>query len=460
MEKALTAWGAPPLPRDNPAAGRLAFRPLFEIFTRRTKRDRETAQFLAETQRAFYEETIRYLRSLGFRGLITASNWTTANNDILGPLDKFTCLAGDFMDRHGYFGCNLKGNESAWSVRNGQTYADRSALRFAPEKPGAPHDFENPVMDLMFNFKPSMISETTWNRPNRHRGEAPLFYAAYGALQDTDAIVHFALDGIAWQVKPGFFMQPWTLMSPTQVGQFPAAALIYRRGLVKTGPLVASASLSLSDAFALAGSPLSAAQKPDAVRGDSNPSQTKPASLLHFLGRTNLTIGATEATTPAPPLIDNEIISSGELTLDPARGIFTIAAPQAQGASGNLRSAGPIDLPDLIVSSPRDVIHIVVVALDGQPLATSSRILVQAMTEERATGFARQETAPGLFRVTNIGADPWEIRAIEGEVRFKRADAGKLAVTALDGNGRPVKKAGTAALLRLEPGTAYYLIGR
>ena len=80
-----------------------------------------------------------------------------------------------------------------------------------------------------------MISETTWNRPNRYRSEAPLFYAAYGALQDSDAIVHFALDSADWSVKPGFFMQPWTLMSPAMMGQFPAAALIYRKGLVEPG---------------------------------------------------------------------------------------------------------------------------------------------------------------------------------------------------------------------------------
>ena len=47
-------------------------------------------------------------------------------------------------------------------------------------------------MDPSYDNKPSMNSETTWNRPNRYRSEAPLYYAAYGALQDSDAIVHFA----------------------------------------------------------------------------------------------------------------------------------------------------------------------------------------------------------------------------------------------------------------------------
>jgi len=83
------------------------------------------------------------------------------------------------------------------------------------------------------------ISETTFNRPNRYRSEAPLFFAAYGALQGSDAIIHFALDGVRWSVKPGFWMQPWTLASPAMLGQFPGAALLFRRGLIAPGAVLA-----------------------------------------------------------------------------------------------------------------------------------------------------------------------------------------------------------------------------
>ena len=77
-------------------------------------------------------------------------------------------------------------------------------LRFDPEEPGKPKQFSLPAMDTHYNGVPSMISETTWCRPNRYCGEAPLYYAAYGALQHTDAIVHFALDSSHWAEKPGF----------------------------------------------------------------------------------------------------------------------------------------------------------------------------------------------------------------------------------------------------------------
>lgn len=471
LEKALAAWGAPPLARDNPKEGRLAFRPLSEMFGRRSARDRDTAVFLLETQRGFYENTVRFLRGLGYQGLITASNWTTANNAILGPLEKFSYAAGDFLDRHGYFGCNHRGENAAWSIRSGHTYSDRSALRLEAAKPGGPPEFEHPVMDLMINFMPSMISETTWNRPNRHRAEAPLFLAAYGALQDTDGIVHFSLDGIDWRVKPRFHMQPWTLMSPSQIGQFPAAALVYRKNLLKTGDLMADLPLKIEDAGALRGSPFSLPAELDELRRADVPGDASPASgagidpLVHFVGRTNLALGETAArreTKDLRPFIDRAAktiaSSTGELRLDYGRGVLAINAPQAQGASGNLQAAGPVVLRDLTVSSDLDLIHIAAVALDGRPLDSSSKILLQVMTEEKPTGFAALPAGPGILRIEDIGRDPWLIRSPQGVVKFRRPDAARLSVTALDFNGYPAGDAGTAEEIKLRPATAYYLI--
>ncbi|MFO0911104.1 MAG: hypothetical protein U0794_22650, partial [Isosphaeraceae bacterium] len=243
IEAAIRAWGGQPIERDRPAEGRVSFRPLYNVFTEKTPRDKETVLFLAEVQRDFYRDMASYLRSLGFKGVITASNWTTASPEILGPIEKYTYTVTDFLDRHGYFAGKHDGENSAWSIREGQVYADRSALRFEAETPGKPRVFTHPAMDVKYDNKPSMISETTWNRPNRYRSEAPLFYAVYGALQGSDGIVHFALDSTRWTVKPNFFMQPWTLMAPSQMGQFPAAALIYRKGLVAEGDLLASITL-------------------------------------------------------------------------------------------------------------------------------------------------------------------------------------------------------------------------
>jgi hypothetical protein len=202
LEAALAKWNGLKVKRDAPAEDRIGFRSLWNMFNEKTLRDQDTALFLLEVQTRFYSETYAFLRKLGFSGPITASNWATASPEVFGPLEKLSYTCGDFIDRHGYVGCNHKGENSAWSLRNGHTYTERSALRFEAEQPGKPRQFVHPAMDVHYDGKPSMISETTWERPNRYRSEAPLYLAAYGALQHSDAIVHFALDSRSWAVKP------------------------------------------------------------------------------------------------------------------------------------------------------------------------------------------------------------------------------------------------------------------
>jgi hypothetical protein len=468
--KALQAWNGLGAPGDDEKSNRLGFRILYDIFTHRTPRDQDTAQFLMETQRAFYQEQIDFLRKLGFKGLITASNWTTANNDILGPLEKYTYTVGDFIDRHGYWGGLHQGEEASWSIRNGHTYTQRSALRFDPPEPGKPRVISHPVFDPKYNGLPSMISETTFNRPNRYRTEAHAFYAAYGALQASDSIVHFAHDGAEWLVKPNFFMQPWTLMSPTQMGQFPATALIYRQGLIREGDLMADVHIPLDHAIALRGTPLVQSANLDELRkadvsGQAGTTTGKIDPMIHLIGRTSITIAPQVGQTQVKdltPFLDTSAqtvkSSTGELHLDYGKGLLLLTADKAQGAVGNLREGGKLDLPALTIESSLDLACILLVPLDGQPVANSKKLLLQVMTEEKATGFTTEDAGSGKLRITSIGTDPWLFRNAEGTVAFKRANADTLRIQPLDFNGYPAGEALKGPVLQLQPGTAYYLI--
>lgn len=484
LDKALAAWKGQKVARDVPAEGRVGFRPLWNIAHERTPRDQDTARFLVELQRRFYDESSQFLRGLGFKGLITASNWATASPEVFGPLEKFTYTSGDFIDRHGYFGCRNEGQFSEWSMRDGHSWVDRSALRFESEEPGKPASFVHPAMDPKYDNKPSMISETTWNRPNRHRGEAPLYLAAFGALQDSDCIVHFAKDGVDWSVKPGYFMQPWTLTAPTQLGQFPAAALIYRRGLVKTGDVMADVTLDVEDLLTLSGTPLPQDAAFDELRLKDVPQGTtlkqgqRIDPLIHYVGRTRVTFRSPVAPrqegrtgksahplvtlTSLAPFIDHakKLVSSqtGELKLDWGKGVLTINAPAAQGASGDLKSAGEIKLADVTLSIPLDVAHVVVVSLDDKPLATSKRMLLQLMTEEQPTNFRSESLGDRRHRITSIGENPWRVRKLEGVVRLRRADAAKLKVTALDQFGQPTAATSSGDPIKLQAETMYYSI--
>jgi hypothetical protein len=315
-----------------------------------------------------------------------------------------------------------------------------------------------------------MISEATFTRPNRYRSEAPLYYAAYGALQDSDSVIHFALDGAGWQTKPGYFVQQWTVMSPAMMGQFPAAALLYRNGLVGTGDELVSLNQKVGDLEDLQGTPMPQDAAFDELRAADVPVGTKLEAgkvidpLVHFAGRTSVhftAAGADPKLVDLAPFINRAAqtvqSTNRQLRLDYAKGVLTIDAPAAQGSSGALKAAGPTQTADLTIDSDMELGHIIAVSLDGKPLASSGRILLQVMSEEKPSGFEAVADGP-LKKITKLGGDPWLIKQLSGTVKFKRADAAQLTVTALDANGYPKSAIGNAAEIKLEGSTVYYLI--
>lgn len=473
LDAAFQRWNNVRVKRDAPSEGRVGFRPLWNIFNEKTLRDQETAAFLFELQSRFYSETYAFLRKLGFKAPITASNWSTASPEVFGPLEKLSYTTCDFLDRHGYFGCLHKGENAEWSIRNGHTYADRSAYRFEAETPGKPKVFVHPAMDVHYNGKPSMISETTWTRPNRFRSESPVYLACYGSLQHSDAIVHFALDGAQWKVKPNFWMQPWTLMSPSLMGQFPAAALIYRKGLVAPGDILAQLTLNTNELLALKGTPLPQEAALDELRLKEVPSgsELKPGQridpLIHYAGRTEVQFSANPTSIKLKdlkPWIDHTArtvtSSTSELKLDYGNGVLLLNAPGAQGVSGALGGKAEYETRDLQIRSDMSLGHIIAVTLDGAPLATSQRILLQVMSEEQTSGFSTEPAGEGIRKITNIGTDPWLFKELRGQVKLKRRDAKQLKVAVMDLNGYPLENGGPADEIHLRRGTVYYLIAK
>jgi len=185
--------------------------------------------------------------------------------------------------------------------------------------------------------------------------------------------------------------------------------------------------------------------------------------LVHYAGRTQMRFSKSGSPTKLPDLsklIDRKAqtvrSSTGELTLDFGKGSLRIDAPQVQGISGQL--TGQVDLKDVAITSSLSPGHILVVSLDGQPLDKSREILVQAMSEEKNSGFKTEDLPGGGKKILKIGHDPWLVRDIEGRIAFKRPDAASLKVTALDLNGSSGPEVGHADDLRLRPDTMYYLI--
>jgi hypothetical protein len=185
--------------------------------------------------------------------------------------------------------------------------------------------------------------------------------------------------------------------------------------------------------------------------------------LIHYAGRVNVSFtGSPGKTTLSDlkPLIDRTAqtvrSSTRELSLDYGLGLLTLNAPQVAGASGNLKAAGEVKLSDLTIQSSLDNVHIVLVALDGKPLAESSRMLLQVMSEETSTGFTAEDAGNGLQRITNIGRDPWRVKALQGKVRLRN----EVKIQPLDFNGYPAGMSTSSSEVKLAPNVIYYLLSR
>lgn len=471
IDKATSRWKSAKVSGDDFPKGKVGIRPIWNMANERTLRDQDTVTFLFEVQRDFYQKNVDFLRKLGFKGVITASNWTTASGAYFGAIERMSYMPGDFIDRHGYFSSNLEGEGNGFSIRPNQTYKDRSALRFDPEKAtDKEKSFSNPIMDMSFGDKPSMISEMAWTAPNRFRSEAPLYCAAYGALQGTDALVFFAMDSDQYRVKPTYWMRPWPMATPADMAQYPAASLIHRKSLVKEAKVIAKFDVSSRSLLELKGfGAMPGVNLDDLRKGDAeakeNAKTTGIDPLAYFVGRVKAEFSADGNSAQIQDMKnyinrDKQTVLSetGELKLDYGNGVLTINAPCVRAASGFLGKAGAIKLGEATIQSPMEFGHIAMVSLDDQPIEKSGRILVQAMSETKPSGWATQGSG-GKQKITSIGTDPWIFRDISGTVKL--GGGGGVRVMALDFNGYPLRALGAMGEgLDLAGGIVYYILSR
>jgi hypothetical protein len=80
---------------------------------------------------------------------------------------------------------------------------------------------------------------------------------------------------------------------------------------------------------------------------------------------------------------------------------------------------------------------VVVVALDGQPISSSTDLLIQAMTEATNRGWASAGSPQKT--IESIGESPIVVRDIRGTVELPQREAAIVRVTALDDNGYPLE---------------------
>ncbi|MBC7288269.1 MAG: hypothetical protein H5T86_09545 [Armatimonadetes bacterium] len=445
VEAAYAAWGqAGKLGGDDPAGGRMELREawfmtrdgLRAVNEAQRLRMHDQVQFFSELQRRFYEDTVRFIRDeLGYGGLITCSNWKTADDVLLDPIERWTYTAGDVIDCHGYFGGPHEGDGASYSVRVGHRFQSRSAL-LSPEN--------LPVQVAQLADYPQIISELGWTNPNFYRADCTLMAAAYGSLQGIDGIYFFAVGS---NFLRDTTMSKFPVSCPLVAGSFFATALMYRRGDVPEAEAVREV-LRLSDLFGLKGSAAVGPMALDQLRAADVPADARlrgPVAALDplafYVGRVCRHFGDDPAQSQVanlPAFIDRaaRIVKSagGHAVLDFGRGLLTVNTPRAQAAAGFLGEAGEVKLGDVVIRCGNEYASVAVVSLDEQPLRTARRILIQAVTDEQPYGF--RVRADGV--IASVGGSLLEVRQIDGTVTVP--GGGPVHAVALDENGYPTDK--------------------
>jgi len=464
IDKASAAWGWDKQTRDNPRDGRMQLLDAWHM-TRdganqspaKKKRMSDQLAFLHHSQTTFYEDTIEWLRKKQkIKSMVSCGNWHTADPALMQPIEFSTYLPGDIIDSHGYFGGPHNGEAASYSVAPGQSYASRSAMV-------QPH--RSPVFVVGVEDYPRMVSEIGWPNPNRFRAEWPFLQATYGALHGVDAFLSFAISTAHWDTAPAKF----ALNDPILLGQFPALALAYRMGYITEAKPVVQETLVLDELFDYQPSQAVAAQNLDALRGGDGDSKSSggidPRAFMvgpvvqGFGKKSELKVEKLDK------YIDDRkgVVESAtkELTWLSEHNTVVVNAPSIQGACGFLARAGEIKCDQLELECESDYASICVVALDGEEIKNSARMLVQMATESQHFGW--EESGEGV--IESVGGYPFGVLELDAKIKLTLAGKDDYRVVVLDGVGNELHELDpelwTARGARLEitlPKDALYLL--
>lgn len=483
LEAARKAWGRETAQGDEPAVGRLALLNLWELTQPPPRgglgqRMADQTEFYARTMHEFNREMVDYLRKeLGVKSLINAGNWKTASAERLGDVERWSYLPGEVDAVNHYFGGVHQGENNGWAISQGDRFTSDSALL-------QPHRL--PVNLKQTRGRPIMVTESAWVLPNTHGAEGPFLIAAYTSLSGVAAYHWFATDHDGWappHSANGYLpsQHKWTYATPETLGSFPAAALAYRRGDIRTGQPVLVEQRTLPALWQRQTPHLfeGASFDPNrdtgdgAHKGEANHSAMSPDAFL--VGPVQVRLGADAvATTYAADLAawtdkDRIRANTGEIVLDHRLGVATVDTPRTQGVAAHFQRAPEHQLSTLGVRSGNRFGAVMAVSLDDKPLNQSRSVLLQYATQSRPTGWRDKPvtvtledggTAPG-WEIESFGGAPWQVVQPELEVSLRNPRLRRA--TALDMNGMPlaavpVKREGDTLRLRFPPATMYVVV--
>ncbi len=372
------------------------------------------AEFYNDTQSSYFKDMTEYLKqTLGMRSLVidTADH----NHFASGYPILLATMSSDVTDGHDYW--------------------EHPTVIYTRKSPMVDDPFISTVVELSRSAiagKPYTVSEVNTPFPNDFDIEGIPILAAYGALQDWDAIMWYTFEpkrDTAWKPYVG---DPFDIsQDPVKMPELAAGALEFLRGDVEKARSVVERSYTEQQVFD------SMLLSPATDRPYYTPEFPLQLPLEHEVRISSFDGPATQPF--AHPPVANPIRSdTGQLAWyhsAPETGMVTLDAPRTQALIGFVRSHEQADT-NLAVEIQNQFCAIQLSSLDGKPIARSSKLLLIAGGRVENTG---QRWNSASTDVTSWGGTPTLIEPIRGALLLRRlAPARAVHLQAIDGAGQPL----------------------
>ena len=490
IAKASQAWGGEKVKDDDFGAGVAGMYQTWNLLQPANgnvaKRMADQTEFLGWVQHKFYADMEAHYRAIGCKQLVNAMNWRTADQVKLDDLERWTYTANEVLAVNNYVGGIHAGANNGYRIDPGHYLTNKSVLR---------HPEELPANLKQVVGHPMMITEIAWTHPDLYQTEGPFLMAAYQSLNGVDCAYWFSMEQPGWFTDPrrmfwkvgnSYALDKWSGNVPQVAGMFPACAIAFREGLIKQADApVVYEERAMADLYARKVPIISEGGKFDPNRdaGSFAPEskiKQEVDRLAFLVGPVEVKFGGNEANSRVTDLskyVDrqNGVVKSvtGQIELDWKRGVCTVATPTFAGVSGFLKDAGgEFALGDATISSQNEYATIALAPMDGKPLASSKKVLVQVGTTAKLTGWTtkqatfqadagngKPERVEGE-QIVNTGAPPWQVGRTHAAIRLK--NTGITKATALDPNGYAagnvtVQRDGDVVVVEL-PANAMYVV--
>lgn len=440
------------LPGEDPAAGSV---PVPTAGAGERVR-RDYLAFLADVELAFGRGMRGFLREeLGCRALVADSQ--VLFGGVLGA--RREARVSDFVDNHGYWQHphwpNRQWDPRDWAIGNTSQLADADGGTLAELALYRPAG------------KPYTVSEYDLPAPSDHAAEMWPAFAAMASFQGWAGVYHYTFahqpEELAADRITGYFN---AAAHPAKDGLRPAGALVYRLGLVSPARQRAAVRAGDRDLLEMAtriNGQLWATWRPlwHEAAGAGGATAFRHATAIELTGGS---AGVAAAGPGGLPAAGAPVTSdTGEWAWDPGAGTWTLAAPAARAWCGRIGGrawpAGDTTCKVAALGDPAPVATVVLVALDGRPVAESAKLLLTALrrAENRDMGWAADRRSVA----DRWGEGPVRVLGLEAELAMPAGT--RWTVTPLDPAGQrraPLQQA--AATVRIEPAhaTIWWLLER